>query len=287
MKKTIILLPVLLGIIFYSCNTTKKKTATYGFEKVWETDTLLTTSESALYDAANDVIYVSCINEGPRTQDGEGFIARVSPDGEILDRQWITGMHAPKGLGMHNNTLYAADIKELLAIDITEGSIKQRFPVENAGMLNDLTVAANGDVYFTDMDSAIIYTLSAGELNVFMNDGLNRPNGLLHMEDKLLMLSMGSGELFAIDFDSMQKDKLADGLNGADGVIKVANDTYLVSDWNGEIFLIDPAGQKTSLLNTKEEKINTADLGFMPDKNIVLVPTFGGHSLAAYKLTLK
>ena len=43
----------------------------------WETDTLLTTCESVLYDQDQDVLYVSNINGAPDGKDGNGFISKV------------------------------------------------------------------------------------------------------------------------------------------------------------------------------------------------------------------
>jgi hypothetical protein len=38
------------------------------------------------------------------------------------------------------------------------------------------------------------------------------------------------------------------------------------------------------MLDTKEIESNTADIGFIPGENIVLVPTFFKNKVAAYKL---
>src|SRR6187431_1344942 len=71
-----------------------------GLERAWETDATLTTAESVLYDKANDVLYVSCINGvPPDKKDGDGFISRVALDGKIKDLKWVTGLNGPKGMG--------------------------------------------------------------------------------------------------------------------------------------------------------------------------------------------
>ncbi|MFB6318099.1 hypothetical protein [Saccharicrinis sp. FJH54] len=286
--KYLILLLSLIAVA--SCKSKPKNpesSVQYSLEKIWETDSLLTTSESALYNPSEDVIYVSCINGDPRTKDGDGFIAKVSTDGKIIDRYWITGLDAPKGLGLFNNTLYTADIENIVSIDIAADSVKQRLPVFNAGMLNDITVAKNGRIYVSDTDSDMVYTMLNDNVNIFLNKDISGPNGLLDQGDHLLVLSMSKGELYSVDFDSMTETKLLDGLPGADGIIKVADQTYMASNWNGELTLITPDIKKHSLLNTMDQKINSADIGFITDKNIVLVPTFGHNTLAAYRLIKK
>src|SRR5688572_23132451 len=57
-------------------------------EKKWETDTVLTTCESVLYDKERDVLYVSNINGIPDAKDGNGFISKVSLKGDIIEAQW-------------------------------------------------------------------------------------------------------------------------------------------------------------------------------------------------------
>src|SRR5687768_14467011 len=74
----------------------------------WETEPLLTTCESVLYDDAQDVLYVSNINGVPDGKDGNGFISKVSIDGKITEANWVKGMDAPKGLGLANGKLYVA-----------------------------------------------------------------------------------------------------------------------------------------------------------------------------------
>ncbi|MHC4781133.1 MAG: SMP-30/gluconolactonase/LRE family protein, partial [Planctomycetota bacterium] len=49
------------------------------------------TPESALHDAAGDVYLVANINGSAAEHDGNGFISRVSPFGEVQDLKWIDG----------------------------------------------------------------------------------------------------------------------------------------------------------------------------------------------------
>lgn len=58
-----------------------------------------------IYDPVSNFIYVSNINGQPWDQDGNGFISKLDLDGKIVERQWVTGLSAPKGLGIHNGHL--------------------------------------------------------------------------------------------------------------------------------------------------------------------------------------
>jgi hypothetical protein len=88
--------------------------------------------ESALFDAGRGVIYVSNVAGDMVGKDGVGYISRVSPAGEMLEAEWVTGLNAPKGLALDGGTLYAADIDRLVAIDVEAGEITGEWPAEGA-----------------------------------------------------------------------------------------------------------------------------------------------------------
>ncbi|MEX0884106.1 MAG: ATP-binding protein, partial [Cyclobacteriaceae bacterium] len=74
-----------------------------------------------------------------------------------------------------------------------------------------------------------------------------------------------------------------DVVTGGDGLIFIDDQTFIASRWGGEIYLIQD-GEETKILDTTEEESNTADIGFIPEQNIVLVPTFFKNKVVAYKL---
>jgi hypothetical protein len=79
--------------------------------------------------------------------------------------------------------------------------------------------------------------------------------------------------------------KLADGLElGGDGLEPVKDGEFLVSCWGGLIYYVTASGKVEKLLDTRAEKINTADIGYDPVKRIVYVPTFLKNSVIAFKL---
>jgi hypothetical protein len=88
--------------------------------------------ESAHFDEARDALYVSNINGEPTAKDGNGYISRVSPNGQMLEAKWVTGLDAPKGLVSDGATLYVSDIDRLVAIDIEAGEISGTWPAEGA-----------------------------------------------------------------------------------------------------------------------------------------------------------
>lgn len=292
MKKSFLAISLSV-LIIAGCNSGNRKpeadtNKNYQLTEVWRSDTLLLTSESVIYDRKRDVLYVTNLNMEPRLKDGNGFISRLSTDGKIIDLNWITGMHAPKGTAVVGDTLYAADIDELIVVDINKGTIARKVPVEGAGMLNDITSDSNGNLYISDSDANKILKYSNGSITEWLTTGLNLPNGLLAENDRLLLASMGSMDMVAIDLNSKSVTKLADSLGAADGISFIGSkDHYIVTDWNGEIFIVNPDKTRTSLLKTSDKQINTADCEYIAEKNLLLVPTFFKNGVIAYTLTEK
>ena len=135
--------PILLVAIF--CCISSSLFAQHSATKLWETDTILKVPESVIYDAENKILYVSNIDGTDGwAKDGKGSIAKVGLDGKVIAVEWVTGLNAPKGLGIYKGKLYAADIDEVVVIDIQKGAIEKKIPIEGAKGLNDISIGSNG-----------------------------------------------------------------------------------------------------------------------------------------------
>ena len=221
-------------------------------------------------------------------KDGNGFISRLSTDGDILDLKWVEDMSSPKGMGIYDGKLFISDVDEVIVIDIAAGEIIERIVFEGAKMLNDITVDEAGNLYVSDTDDNSISLISNGVVSEWLAGGLNAPNGLLIDGERLLLASMGSEDFTAIDLGSKEITLITEGINKGDGIARAGvPGHFLVSDWFGEVFLVYPDGSKVSLLNTKEAEIGSADIDFIPEKNLLLVPTFYKQNVVAYKLVEK
>lgn len=255
--------------------------AQHQLTKIWTTDTTLNTPESVLYDGQGKVLYVSLIKGDASAKDGEGGVAKVGLDGKIINADWITGLNAPKGLGKHGNTLYVADIDEIVAIDIAKGAVIKKYPVEGATFLNDITVDASGVVYVTDSRTGKVHTLTNGTVATML-EGLKGPNGILAVKDGLYVLA--SGSLLKVNNDKSTQT-IAEGMDSStDGIEEVKPGEFVVSCWAGVVYYVKADGSKEQLFDTREAKINSADIGYDAQKKIVYVPTFLKNSVMAYQL---
>lgn len=253
----------------------KKPTLT----KLWETDSTLTTNESVLYDAASGKIYVSNIEGAPTEKDGKGSISIIDKEGKIVSQDWVTGLNAPKGMGIANGNLYVTDIDEVVEVNLESGEVTNKYPIEGAGFLNDLATY-DGKVYFTDMSTGKVHLLDGGKTST-VTEGHESINGIAIADD---------GSLYGLDksgLKSLNPDGTSMILNetvtGGDGLVILGDGNYVASRWAGEIYFVNDEGE-TLLLDTKGVESNTADIGFIPGDNIVLVPTFFKNKVVAYKL---
>lgn len=249
--------------------------------KKWETDTLLKVPESALYDAANKVIYVTNIDGQPWEKDNKGSVGKVGLDGKIITVDWVSGFNAPKGMGLYKNTLYVADVDKVGVIDIKKGTLVQTIPVAGAEGLNDLTVDKKGVVYVSDSKTKKIHRIENGQVSTWL-ENLKGPNGVLINGDNLYIVDAGG--LYKVEKDK-SLTKLADGMEAStDGLIHVAGNDYIVSCWIGTVYYINGDGTKQLLLDTREQKSNTADIGYNAKSRILYVPTFFKNKIVAYEL---
>lgn len=258
-------------------------TAQHQLVKLWETDTTLKVPESVFIDHKNNVLYVTNIDGQPWAKDGKGSIGKVAMDGKVIAAEWITGLQAPKGMGKHKNYLYVADLNEVVVIDITKAAIVDRIVIDGAIALNDISVEENGTVYVSDSRGRKVYSIENKKATVLLDTmQLKSPNGVLRHKGSLYVLDAGS--MYRMEKNG-SLTKLADGMEAStDGVENISGGDYIVSTWIGVVYYVNADGSKQVLLDGREQKINSADIGYDAAKRIVYIPTFWRNTVVAYKL---
>ena len=275
-----------LFFLLLSCFVLVNVNAQHQLVKLWETDSVLKVPESVLYDAHNKVLYVANIDgTQPWGKDGKGSIGKVGLDGKVIAVDWVSGLNAPKGMGLYNGKLYVADLSEIVVIDIAKGVIAEMIPL-NATGLNDITISPDGKLYVSDsrMKKVHMVPLNAPASNEAILDStqLKGPNGVLFHNGTLYVLDAGS--MFKMDKSGVLI-KLSEGMEGGtDGIEHVTGNEFLVSTWSGVVYYVKADGSKDVLMDGRAQKINSADIGYDAKKRIVYVPTFWKNTVAAYEV---
>ncbi len=272
--------------------STFKATAieTNPLEELWVVNGL-DQPESVVYDPKHKQLIVSNINGAPLELNQQGYLSRVSIDGEILEQHWVKNLNAPKGLAIYGDNVYVADMQVLHIISLSTGKTVQKFEIKDAKMLNDITVDQSGTVYVSDFLGGVIYRLENQKLTAwFSSEDLPHPNGLLSQQNRLLIGSWGKevqedfstkvpGSLYSLDTDSQTLTPVSYGyqLGNLDGVVSINDKTY-ISDWiSGDIYeLFD--NQRIKVLSPGS---GVADIG--AHDNMVFAPMMHNGQLIAWK----
>jgi hypothetical protein len=262
---------------------------------LWEATDGIDTPESAYLDADSGFVFVSQVVGEPDGRDGNGRIVQLSSSGEVMSEAWIEGLNAPKGLRSHDGVLWTADIDEVIGIDIASAEIVSRITIEGAQFLNDVAVGDDGTVYVSDMAATTIYALTNGEIEVFAEgDHLEWPNGLLVDGDRLIVGGWGRpeadfstlvpGRLFALDLETRAKTLITtDPLGNIDGVESDGQGGWILTDYlAGRVMHVGADGTVGDLGLFEP---GTADLGFIADQGIAIVPHMNENRVVAYDVS--
>lgn len=284
MMKKLILLITFLKLI--SCDLLAQNFETsdsLAVKLLWKTDQVLQTPESVFFDESRSMIYVANIAGIPLEKDHNGFISKLSANGDIIELEWIKGLNAPKGMAISGTKLFVADIDRLTEIDIISAKIEKFHAAPDAKFLNDVAVDQMGTIYFSDTQKNTIYRLINGKVEKWLEtDVLKGVNGLF-VEDGYLLAGTRNG-IYKIKLSDRKASLYIKNTGSIDGLQIFSEKAYLYSDWSGHVYIQELDKQKRVVLSTVELEINAADIYYAPSKNLLLVPTFHDNRVMAYEL---
>lgn len=241
--------------------------------------------ESVLANKADDVLYVS--NIGGDLKD-DGFISKVSPDGNMIEQKWVAALNDPRGMWLLGDKLYVTDNTELVEIDINSKRITRKMHAKGAGMLKDITADNAGNVYISDTGNSSIYVLERNNsrLSVWMSSpDLKNPNGLLTSGGNIFIAAggqKGEGDLLKVGLESKKIEDITNkGLGNLDGIQRMG-DEFLVSDGaTGNVYRIDRDGHTTQVLSSEQ---GSGDILYLEARNYLILPMNKQNSVLWYEL---
>ena len=195
----------LMLVLLFTCNALLANELT----KIWEIQGFLMPKSIV---ASSDYIYVSNVNA-----DKKGFISRLTKEGKVDTLHWITGLDNPAGLALLGNSLYVGDGSRVHVIDITQGKIVKSVSSSEAKGLNDVTIAQDGQIFISDIQTGKIFTLHNNTLSLwFASPKIKHPNGL-HVKD---------GHLFIAEYASKLSHELSPQEFGSIYKVSLTNKSY-------------------------------------------------------------
>lgn len=298
MKGTAMLASMLRSGVTAALTFVAASTASAATAPRWKTSDQITNPESAYFDAASKAIYVSNVAGQAMAKDAKGSVAKIVVDakGKPTVTTLIDGLNAPKGIRVQNGVLFVSDIDVLIKADVATGKILERIAVPGATFLNDVALAANGDVYVSDTISSKIHVVDAktGKPSVFVEGPeFESPNGLLVQDGKLIVAAWGfitdpatfgaktPGNVYALDLKTKARTTLTKTpLGNLDGLERLENGDFLVSDWvSSKIYRLNAKGEAKLI---RDGFKNAADIGLQG--TTVLVPDMSANEVIAFDL---
>lgn len=255
------------------------------------------TPESVAHDAAQDVYFVSNINGAPLDVDGNGFISKVTPAGEV-QAKFIAGgvdgvvLNAPKGLVVVSGKIHVVDIDRVRTFDSTTGAPEGEIVIKGATFLNDIAAAPDGSFYVSDSGlnkdfssngSDAIYKIEGGKVRKLLaSKKLGGPNGVLAATGGTWVTTFGSGELYWVSDTGKQEhiQKLPKGAN--DGIVLTTDGRTLVSSWEGSSVFVGETGK--DFVEEISGVESPADIGYDAKRNRLLIPLFKKDSVVLQTL---
>ncbi len=251
--------------------------------------------ESVIADAHGRYFFVSNVGKklAPSAKDGDGFISRLSPQGDILDKKYLpkTGvLNAPKGMAIINQILFVADIDRVVGFNLLtrEQTFELDFSSQGTMFLNDLAVVNKKTLVVSATDTGKIYEISLGEKPHFTLLAENIPgaNGLYFdsRTQRLFVVTFGEGYksngklgVISLRHDKHAYQALTGPIGGLDGVALLDNSKVIFSDWvaidkPGLIRTYNLKTKKLAVIDLPQQVYGPADFFYDTKKGTLWIP---------------
>ncbi len=151
----------------------------------------LSEPEAVRYDVVSDLFFVSNFNGDGDDRDTNGFISRANVDGTLEELLFAVGtdiypLHAPRGMFIQGDTLWAVDIDGIHGFNRLSGEQLKfvDFRTFEPGFLNDVASGPLGALYITDTGRSRIYRMLGDQVTIAVEDSLlGQPNGITWFGD--------------------------------------------------------------------------------------------------------
>jgi len=219
--------------------------------------------ESVIGDAS--YLYASNMGVGanPFVKDGNGYISKLTYEGEVLDQNFITlagQLDAPTGMALLGNQLFVADLDEVIGFDLDGLTPPQRIDLSSFGVsfLNDLVAVSDRHLVVSGTNVKKLFlvdTIAQSAAELQLDFALDHPNGLafdgstgeLYIaanKQHAIGANLSNGLILKLDLDVVGASaafvsQAPDAGFFLDGIALLNDDEWIYSDW---VSFADPSG---------------------------------------------
>ena len=266
-------------------STNTPHSVNYELTHLWTTPPEFDYPEAVYYDKNSDFIYVSNMGTSdPYQVDNNGYISKLSLNGEIIDQHWITGLNGPLGMVACNGYLYVVDINRLIEIDTESNMINNIFTESSAILFNDIAVdTASGTFYISGFGSSRLYSFRAGSFEIrqqFTQSVV--PNGLCLTGSNLYIGTANT--IIQYDINTDESEVLLGGTGKVDGLEHFDNNIFIGSDFDGRVNLFTPPSIKKEILDLTGDNLYAANIDYVKSKRLLLIPAIYNNRIIAYEI---
>jgi sugar lactone lactonase YvrE len=235
--------------------------------------------EAALFDPELGVYFVANIKGDPLGKDGNGYISRITRDGQVDSLKFIAGgrggarLNAPKGMAIAGDTLWVADIDAARAFDRRSGKpITAVSLAKEAKFLNDAAVGPDGAIYFTDTGANRVFRVADGKATVALESkDLQGPNGITwdSAASQFVIVPFQGKSIHRWAPGDSVPTVVVDGPGQMDGIEALGEGRFVVSTWADSSLFILEGDKITKLVGGLP---SPADIGFDAKSGRIAVP---------------
>lgn len=290
---------MLLTVLLVSCTTKETKTDQIAWKTVQDsTDIFFTIAgldgpEAVRYEPEQNVYFISNFTGGGNTQDSTGFITKADAKGNILNLKFMTGtaeapLHAPRGMFIVENTLWAADVLGVHGFDKSTGEQTGfiDFTEFEIGFLNDVTANSEGTLFVTDTGTNRVFIVEDNTPSIYLDSLPEAPNGITLNPDngQFVLAPWGGDQIFRTFNASGDLDEYATLEGGYfDGIEFLQSNLLAASQQDSSIRYFD--GTKSRILIKTTGR--PADIGINTNLNHIAVPYIALDRVDIWNLSKK
>ncbi len=252
-----------------------------GHEMMTVEDVGFQTPASVLYDEALDIYYVSNVDGGLLDRDGNGFISRLRPNGNLIGLRWIEGgkagveLNAPKGMAILGDTLFVADIDCIRIFNRRSGDPMGSVCPEGASDLHDLAVQRRGPLYATDRSGVLFAVEGDGTYSeVLRGEGLGEPTGIVASTRGVFVAGYQNRSISQLWPEELKA--FVRGRNWKlDGLVFTEDGSLAFSNWADSTILFIQAskgGSRGNIFTLVRDVPTPGDIGYDSKRDRLLVP---------------